>query len=123
MANHQETPTDFESHAEILVAHQLDLVAQLERQLRGVHRTMRQIEQLRSAQRRREGNAAVTTSAKTTALDHIRDELTEIDNELTTQHESCLEMKQTVEKMKAMLHAITTPATPTTEDSERQSPD
>src|SRR5215211_5063629 len=35
MANHQETPTDFESHAEILVAHQLDLVAQLERQLRG----------------------------------------------------------------------------------------
>jgi hypothetical protein len=38
--------------AEVLVAYQLDLLARIEHQLRSVHKTMRQIEKLRSSQHR-----------------------------------------------------------------------
>jgi hypothetical protein len=38
----------FEAEAELLAVHQLDLLSQLEAQLRAVHKTMRIIEKLRS---------------------------------------------------------------------------
>jgi chaperonin cofactor prefoldin len=93
-----------EFDAEILVAHQLDLVAQIERQLRAVHQTMRQIEQLRSAKRR--AGPALSNGEKATTLKHLSDELAAIDQELSTQHESCVEMQSTVDKMRGRLRAM-----------------
>jgi hypothetical protein len=93
-----------ELDAEILVAHQLDLVAQLECQLRAVHRTMRQIEQLRNAERR--VGPQLSNGEKANTLNHLSDELTAIDQELETQHESCREMQATVDKMRAKLRAM-----------------
>lgn len=93
-----------EFDAEVLVAHQLDLVAQLERQLRSVHRTMRQIERLRSAKRR--AGPELSNGEKANTLERLSDELGAVDEELSTQHESCLEMQSTVEKMRARLRAM-----------------
>ena len=95
-----------ETDAEILVAHQLDLVAQLERQLRAVHHTMRRIEQLRSPKRRRAGSVTLSNGARDNTLEHLTGELTSIDTELDTQHELCLEMQTTVDKMRARLRAM-----------------
>lgn len=95
-----------ELEAEILVAHQLDLVAQVERQLRAVHLTMRRIEQLRSASHRRSGSDAPSNGARDRTLSHLADELTSIDSELDTQHDLCLEMQGTVEKMRLRLRAM-----------------
>ena len=95
-----------ETYAEMLVAHQLDLVAQLEGQLRAVHRTMRRIEQLRGAKRRRAGSATLSNGARDSTLEHLAGELTSIDAELDTQHELCLEMQTTVDKMRARLRAM-----------------
>jgi hypothetical protein len=94
-----------EGEAEVLVAYQLDLLAQLECQLRAVHRTMRQIEKLRSAKARREG-AAVSNGEKLDALEHLTHELESIDRELATQHESCGLMLETVETMRGRLREI-----------------
>ena len=91
---------------EVLVAHQLDLDAQLEKQLRAVHHTMRRIEQLRGARRRRGGSVTLSNGARENTLDHLSAELTSIDTELDTQHELCLEMQTTVEKMRARLRAM-----------------
>jgi chaperonin cofactor prefoldin len=93
-----------EFDAELLVALQLDLVAQLEYQLRAVHRTMRQIEQLRSAKRR--VGPELSNGEKATTLNHLTNELTAIDQELNRQHESCREMQSTVDKMRARLRAM-----------------
>jgi len=95
-----------ETDAEVLVAHQLDLVAQLERQLRAVHRTMRWIEQLRRAKRRRAGSVTLSNGERNHTLEHLTGELTSIDAELETQHELCLEMQATVEEMRARLRAM-----------------
>ena len=94
-----------EREAEFLVAYQLDLLAQLERQLRAVHLTMRQIEKLRSAKDRREG-VALSNGEKMDVLDSLTDELVSIDGELKTQHDSCREMLETVETMRGRLRQL-----------------
>jgi chaperonin cofactor prefoldin len=112
---------DLEFDAEVLVALQLDLVAQLERQLRAVHRTMRQIEQLRNAKRR--VGPELSNGEKSTTLNHLTDELTAIDHELKTQHESCREMQTTVDKMRARLRAMQRASPTDTSSGEPESPD
>jgi hypothetical protein len=94
-----------ETDAEVLVTHQLDLVAQLERQLRAVHHTMRRIEQLRGAKRRRAGSVTLSNEARDHTLEHLTGELASIDAELDPQHELCLEMQTSVDKMRARLRA------------------
>ncbi|HTI37279.1 MAG TPA: hypothetical protein VL484_06965 [Vicinamibacterales bacterium] len=94
-----------EQEAEFLVAYQLDLLAQLERQLRAVHLTMRHIEKLRSAKERREG-VSVSNGEKIDALDSLTDQLGAIDQELQTQHDSCREMMETVETMRGRLRLL-----------------
>ena len=64
---------------------------------------MRQIERLRSVKRR--AGAELSNGEKANALNHLTDELTEIDQELNTQHESCREMQITSDKMRARLRA------------------
>jgi vacuolar-type H+-ATPase subunit I/STV1 len=95
-----------ERAAELLAVNQLDLLAQLERQLRAVHRTMRQIEKLRSAKDR--VGDELSNGQKIDALDHLTDELGVIDQELSTQHESCQIMLDTVETMRGRLREIRT---------------
>ena len=93
-----------EREAEYLVAWQLDLLAQLEHQLRAVHHTMRQIERLRTAKAR--VGDELSNGQKIDTLDHLTEELGAIDDELRTQHESCQLMLGTVEKMRGRLREI-----------------
>jgi len=94
----------FERDAEALVAHQLDLIAQLERQLRAVHRTMRQIERLRKANVR--VGPELSNGQKFDTLNDLTDELAAIAQELNTQHESCVEMQATIDHMRARLRVV-----------------
>ena len=111
----------FEREAEILVTHQLDLIAQLERQLRGIHRTMRQIERLRGAKHRQ--GPELSNGEKGETLNRLAVELTAIDTELGTQHESCLEMQATIGQMRARLRALQQPSnTSQTDGPESGSP-
>ena len=100
-----------EQEAEYLVVSQLDLLAQLERQLRSVHQTMRRIETLRSAKDRVGGE--LSNGEKIDTLDHLTEELAAIDHELQTQHESCHLMLETVAQMRERLRQISTPAATT----------
>ena len=52
MSGKSEIILDFEDDAEVLFVQHLDLLAQLEAQLRAVHHTMRRIERLRGGSRR-----------------------------------------------------------------------
>src|SRR5918994_3643505 len=98
----------FEREAEILVAHQLDLIAQLERQLRGIHRTMRHIERLRGAKHRQ--GPELPNGEKVETLRRLSVELSAIDTELGTQHESCLEMQATIGHMRSRLRELQQPS-------------
>jgi phage-related tail protein len=105
MADAAGVRTIVEQEAEFLVAYQLDLLAQLERQLRAVHLTMRQIEKLRRAKARREG-FSLSNGEKMDALDSLAEQLEAIDHELQTQHDSCREMLDTVETMRGRLRQL-----------------
>ena len=98
----------FEREAEILVAHQLDLIAQLERQLRAIHRTMKQIERLRGAKHRQ--RPELSNGEKGETLHQLAVELSAIDSELGTQHESCIEMQATIGHMRARLRELQQPS-------------
>jgi hypothetical protein len=108
-----------EGEAEVLVAYQLDLLAQLECQLRAVHRTMRQIEKLRSAKARREG-ATPSNGEKLDALELLTREVEAIDRELATQHESCGLMLETVETMRGRLRQLRQSSARTRKASDRE---
>jgi hypothetical protein len=94
----------FEAEAEKIVVHQLDLVAQLEAQLRAVHHTMRSIEKMRAA-RYRVGRE-LTNGERGTALTTLAAEIHAIDEELRVQHQSCLDMQRSVREMQARLTAF-----------------
>jgi hypothetical protein len=93
----------FEQEAEMLAVYQLDLLAQLERQLRAVHQTMRQIEKLRNPRHRRHPVRDISNGDRFSSLTTLSDELTSIDRELHTQHQSCQDMQHTIDHMLAML--------------------
>jgi hypothetical protein len=92
----------FEEFAELLVAEQLDLLAQLEAQLRAVHHTMRRIALLRSKEHRR-GLSAPTDHERKQALNGLAGEIQAIDEHVSTQAECCQAMLHTVGKMQQRL--------------------
>jgi hypothetical protein len=94
----------FEDGAEVIAVHQLDLLAQLEGQLRAVHKTMRCIEKLRS-DRHRVG-PELSNAERADTLQSLANELTAIDEELHIQHQSCAEMQRSIGKMQARLAAL-----------------
>jgi hypothetical protein len=94
----------FEREAEVLVVHQLDLLAQLEAQLRAVHRTMRSIERLRGNQHR--VGPEPSNGERIDTLRTLSGELTTIDRELNVQHQSCEDMQRSIREMQARLVAI-----------------
>lgn len=94
----------FEAEAEKIVVHQLDLVAQLEAQLRAVHHTMRAIEKMRAA-RHRVGRE-LSNGERVTTLTTLGGEIQAIDEELRVQHQSCLDMQRSIREMQARLTAL-----------------
>lgn len=94
----------FEEEAETLATYQLDLLAELERQIRAVHQAMRHIEKLRSVKervgpelsnRQREG----TLSALATAI-------SDLESHVDTEHECCGSMQSTITQMRERIAAL-----------------
>ena len=100
----------FEAEAEKIVVHQLDLVAQLEAQLRAVHHTMRAIEKLRTARYRI--GPELSNGERGSTLTTLAAEIRAIDEELRVQHESCLDMRRSIREMQARLTALRQVAAP-----------
>ena len=96
--------TAFEADAEFLVLDQLDLLAQVEAQLRAVNHTMRAIEKLRGGKHR--VGPELSAGARADTLQQLDAELEELDAQLVTQHSSCQHMLQTVEKMRHRLASV-----------------
>ena len=96
--------------AELLVVQQLDLLAQVEAQLRAVHQTMRRIEKLRTAQYR--VGPELSNGQRSDTLVGLKSELDRLDEHLLTQHECCGDMQDLVGKMQAMLSALKRAADP-----------
>jgi hypothetical protein len=95
-----------EGAAEVLVVHQIDLLSQLEAQLRAVHKTMRCIETLRSDKLR--VGPELHNGERATKLRTLASELTAIDRELQVQHESCADMLRLITQMQQQLSALQT---------------
>ena len=94
----------FEAEAEKIVVHQLDLVAQLEAQLRAVHHTMRAIEKMRAAPYR--VGRELTNGERGTTLTTLAAAIQAIDEELRVQHQSCLDMQRSIREMQARLATL-----------------
>ena len=71
--------------AEVLAAYQLDLLARIEHQLRSVHKTMRQIEKLRSSQHR--VGPELSNGQRGETLERLYTELDALEGELQMQRE------------------------------------
>jgi prefoldin subunit 5 len=107
----------FEREAEVIAAQQLDLLAQMEAQLRAVHRMMRGIEKLR-AERLRIG-PELTNGQRGTTLASLATDITAIDQELQVQHQTCFEMQQSIREMQRRLATLRTlAAIPSDNDGE-----
>jgi hypothetical protein len=91
----------FESDAEWLAVEQLDLIAQIEAQLRLVRQTMRQIEKLRTAQHR--VGPEPSNAQRGDILKILTDELGTLNEQLGVQGATCRDMLATVEKMQRRL--------------------
>ena len=98
----EEHVRHFEGLAEWLVAQQLDLLAQLEAQLRAVHHAMRRISTLRSKEHRRDTHEPTDRERKR-ALNGLAGEVEGLDEHVNAQAECCQAMLQTVAKMQQRL--------------------
>jgi hypothetical protein len=94
----------FERDADMLAVYQLDLLAQVERQVRAVHHTMRHIEKLRSARTR--VGPELSNGQRDEVLVSLADEITALDAQWSVEHASCLEMQTTIAKMHQRLVAL-----------------
>ena len=94
----------FEADAEMLVVLQLDLLAQVEAQLRAIHQTMRRIERLRGPEFR--VGPQLTDSQRGVTLSGLSDEVEAIDAQLTEEHECCSQMQVSLGKMHACLASL-----------------
>lgn len=88
----------FRQDADKLAVYQTDLVAQIEYLLRAARRTILVIEKLQDR-----NGFRLTTSERHEMLDSLAEASTELDSELTTQHESCVDIQNTITKMRARL--------------------
>ena len=87
----------FEYEAEVLVGYQLDLLSQLELQLRTVQHTMRHIEKLRVVGRR--VGPELSDSERESTLIQLRSQLQALEGYFATERESCTEMQRTLDRM------------------------
>ena len=94
----------FEDGAELLVAHHLDLLAQIEAQLRAVHHTMRRIERLRGAKMR--VGAELSNGERRTVLGGLTEEIAALDAQLDEEHQCCVQMQDTIDAMQQRLRDL-----------------
>jgi hypothetical protein len=85
---------DFEDDAEVLFLQHLDLLAQLEAQLRAVHHTMRGIERLRGGTRR--VGPELINSEREAILLGLATEIDELDRYVAIEHDCCRAMHSTI---------------------------
>jgi hypothetical protein len=108
----------FETDAEFLVLEQLDLLAQVEAQLRAVHHTMRRIEKLRNPKHR--VGPELSDGVRSDTLAGLAAELEALESHLATQHSCCHEMLNTVERMRNRLALAKGQTAPTRDVSPAQ---
>jgi hypothetical protein len=95
----------FEEEAEALVAFQLDFLAQLERQVRAVHRTMRDIEKLRSVKNRRVG-PELNNGERDAILVHLSTAISDVESHIAVEHECCADMQAAIANMRERLDGL-----------------
>jgi hypothetical protein len=94
---------DFEDDAEVLFVQHLDLLAQLEAQLRAVHHTMRRIERLRGGSRR--VGPELANGERESILLGLAKEIDELDRHVAIEHDCCRAMHTTIGEMQ---HCVAT---------------
>jgi hypothetical protein len=94
----------FEREAEVLVIHHLDLLAQIEAQLRAVHRTMRRIYSLRDKKLRI--GRELTNDERASTLTDLSTEIALLDRNLVEEHECCGDMQRIINVMQAHLNDL-----------------
>ena len=99
-----------EQQAEVLATYQIDLLAELERQIRAVHHTMRHIERLRAARLR--VGPELTNGQRTETLVSLAGEISALDAQVETQHECCRDMSTLIRKMQQGTRALRLHAAP-----------
>jgi hypothetical protein len=110
-----------EKEAELLVVHQLDLLAQIEAQLRAVHHAMRRIERLRNAKLR--VGVELSNGQRRTTLTELSSDIAELDKQLTEEHDCCRLMQATIKKMQQRLSALKHTAGQLENEGDPASPD
>ena len=99
------TRRKLESEAEVLAASQLDLLAQIEAQLRAVHHLMRRIEPLR-ARSGGQPSEAMTNGERADTLTGLSGDLEAIEQQLSVQLGCCEDMLATIAQMRQRLPAL-----------------
>jgi chaperonin cofactor prefoldin len=95
---------DFEDDAEVLFLEHLDLLSQLEAQLRAVHHTMRSIERLRGGSRR--VGPELVNGERETILMALAKEVDALDSHIGVEQHCCHEMQTTIVDMQARVKAL-----------------
>jgi hypothetical protein len=99
MPTSDDTKRRLEQDAELLMVYHLDLLAQLESQLRAVQHTMRHIEKLRSIKHR--VGPELSDQQRENTLAALDAEIAELDSHLTTEHTCCADMHDTITAMQS----------------------
>lgn len=95
---------DFEDDAEVLFVEHLDLLTQLEAQLRAVHHTMRSIERLRGGSRR--VGPELVNGERETILMGLAKEVDALDSHIEVEQHCCREMQTTIVDMQTRVKAL-----------------
>jgi uncharacterized membrane protein len=90
-----------EQDAEMLVVLQLDLLADVERQVRAVHQTMRHIEKLRGVRSR--VGPELSDAQRNDTLRNLDDEIAALEEHFAMEQQCCTDMHDTIKKMRARL--------------------
>lgn len=87
-----------EQDAEMLAVYQLDLLADVERQLRAAHQTMRHIEKLRGLKHRI--GPELSNGQRENTLTSLDQEISALESHLEIEHSCCADMHATITKMR-----------------------
>ena len=112
---------DFEDDAEVLFVQHLDLLAQLEAQLRAVHHTMRRIERLRGGSRR--VGPELANGERESILRGLAKEIDELDGHIAIEHDCCRAMHTTIGEMQQRVATLKRLAGRLRENREPSAPD
>jgi hypothetical protein len=90
-----------EQDAEMLVVFQLDLLADVERQVRAVHQTMRHIERLRGVRPR--VGPELSDAQRNDTLSNLEAEIAALEEHFAIEQACCSDMHTTIKKMRDRL--------------------